>query len=159
MHNRVIKVAAAAAACGLVLAACGSTKDNAAAPGSGGNTAGGKVGATLPLLTSPFWQAYNNYVPQMAKTEGVDVLPTVNADSDPAKLITDIGTFLNQGVKGLLVTPLGPNFDDAKLSLTARMSGTAQPSHFVLSICNATDGDFTPADEGIAFSYIVFDIP
>ncbi len=106
MHNRVIKVAAAAAACGLVLAACGSTKDNAAAPGSGGNTAGGKVGATLPLLTSPFWQAYNNYVPQMAKTEGVDVLPTVNADSDPAKLITDIGTFLNQGVKGLLVTPL-----------------------------------------------------
>ena len=106
MHNRVIKVAAAAAACGLVLAACGSTKDNAAAPSSGGSTAGGKIGATLPLLTPPFWQAYNNYVPQMATQVGVDVLPTVNADSDPAKLITDIGTFLNQGVKGLLVTPL-----------------------------------------------------
>jgi hypothetical protein len=60
---------------------------------------------------------------------------------------------------GLLVTPLGPNFDDTKLALTARMSGSAQPSRFVLSICNATDGDFTPADEGIAFSYIVFDIP
>ena len=106
MHNRVIQVAAAAAACGLVLAACGSTKDNAAAPASGGSTAGGKVGATLPLLTSPFWQAYNNYVPKMATEVGVDVLPTVNADSDPAKLITDINTFLNQGVKGLLVTPL-----------------------------------------------------
>ncbi len=104
-HNRVIQVAATAAVCGLVLAACGSTKDNAAAPAPGGG-AGGKVGATLPLLTSPFWQAYNNYVPKMAKEEGVDVLPTVNADSDPAKLITDIGTFLNQGVKGLVVTPL-----------------------------------------------------
>jgi len=104
--SRVIQVAATATVCGLVLAACGSTKDNAAAPAAGGSNAGGKVGATVPLLTSPFWQAYNNYVPQMAKTEGVDVLPTVNADSDPAKLITDIGTFLNQGVKGLVVTPL-----------------------------------------------------
>ncbi|WP_307793187.1 sugar ABC transporter substrate-binding protein [Amycolatopsis sp. MtRt-6] len=104
MRTKVIKVAAVAA-CGLLLAACGSTKDNASAPAAGGG-AGGKVGATLPLLTSPFWQAYNNYVPKMAQEEGVDVLPTVNADSDPAKLITDIGTFLNQGVKGLVVTPL-----------------------------------------------------
>jgi simple sugar transport system substrate-binding protein/ribose transport system substrate-binding protein len=105
VRNKVIRVAAAATVCGLVLAACGSTKDNTAAPGAGSN-AGGKVGATLPLLTSPFWQAYNNYVPQKAKELGVDVLPTVNADSDKAKLITDIGTFLNQGVKGLLITPL-----------------------------------------------------
>ncbi|MFI9456434.1 sugar ABC transporter substrate-binding protein [Amycolatopsis sp. NPDC052450] len=103
MRTRVIKVAAAATALGLTLTACGSTKDNAPQPGAGG---GGKVGATIPLLTSPFWQAYNNYVPQKAKEQGVDALPTVNADSDPAKQITDINTLLNQGIKGLVVTPL-----------------------------------------------------
>ncbi|KFZ80518.1 ABC transporter substrate-binding protein [Amycolatopsis sp. MJM2582] len=99
----MIKVAAAATALGLALSACGSTKNNAATAPQGG---GGKVGATIPLLTSPFWQAYNNYVPQKAKEQGVEALPTVNADSDPAKQITDINTLLNQGVKGLLVTPL-----------------------------------------------------
>ncbi|WP_037342169.1 sugar ABC transporter substrate-binding protein [Amycolatopsis sp. MJM2582] len=103
MRTRVIKVAAAATALGLALSACGSTKNNAATAPQGG---GGKVGATIPLLTSPFWQAYNNYVPQKAKEQGVEALPTVNADSDPAKQITDINTLLNQGVKGLLVTPL-----------------------------------------------------
>lgn len=105
MRTRVIKVAAAATALGLALSACGSTKDNAPKPGSGG-AQGGKVGATIPLLTSPFWQAYNNYVPQKAKEQGVEALPTVNADSDPAKQITDINTLLNQGIKGLVVTPL-----------------------------------------------------
>lgn len=103
MRTRVIKVAAAATALGLALTACGSTKNNAPQPGAGG---GGKVGATIPLLTSPFWQAYNNYVPLKAKEQGVEALPTVNADSDPAKQITDINTLLNQGVKGLVVTPL-----------------------------------------------------
>ncbi|MFD5245560.1 sugar ABC transporter substrate-binding protein [Amycolatopsis sp. NPDC058340] len=104
MRTRVIKVAAAATALGLALSACGSTKNSAAnAPQPGG---GGKVGATIPLLTSPFWQAYNNYVPLKAKEQGVEALPTVNADSDPAKQITDINTLLNQGVKGLVVTPL-----------------------------------------------------
>ncbi|WP_455550667.1 sugar ABC transporter substrate-binding protein [Amycolatopsis lurida] len=101
----MIKVAAAATVLGLTLSACGSTKNNAAnAPqGAGG---GGKVGATIPLLTSPFWQAYNNYVPLKAKEQGVEALPTVNADGDSAKQITDINTLLNQGVKGLVVTPL-----------------------------------------------------
>ncbi|MGK4595572.1 sugar ABC transporter substrate-binding protein [Amycolatopsis sp. w19] len=103
MRTRVIKVAAAATALGLALSACGSTKNNAATAPQGG---GGKVGATIPLLTSPFWQAYNNYVPLKAKEQGVEALPTVNADSDPAKQITDINTLLNQGIKGLVVTPL-----------------------------------------------------
>ncbi|MGA6166120.1 sugar ABC transporter substrate-binding protein [Amycolatopsis magusensis] len=102
MRNKVIKAAATAAVLTLALGACGSTKD-AAAPAPGG---GGQVGATVPLLTSPFWQAYNNYVPQMATAEGVEALPTVNANSDPTKLITDLNNLLNQGVKGLVVTPL-----------------------------------------------------
>ena len=27
----------------------------------------GKIGLGLPLLTSPFWQSYNNYLPKIAK--------------------------------------------------------------------------------------------
>jgi simple sugar transport system substrate-binding protein/ribose transport system substrate-binding protein len=105
VRTTLIKVVAAAAVLGLALSGCGSTKDKAPAA-AGGDTQGGKVGATVPLLTSPFWQAYNNYVPQMAKQFGIDTLPTVNADSDPTKLITDINNLLNQGIKGLVVTPL-----------------------------------------------------
>ncbi|MFD7291746.1 sugar ABC transporter substrate-binding protein [Streptomyces sp. NPDC059897] len=91
----------------LALTACGSTKDTAAGAGGGGGGDGkGKVGVVLPLLTSPFWQSYNDYVPKMAKSEGVDALKTVNSNSDPSQQITDINNQLNQGVKGLVVAPL-----------------------------------------------------
>ncbi|MFI7678191.1 sugar ABC transporter substrate-binding protein [Actinophytocola sp. NPDC049390] len=88
----------------VAVSGCGSTKDTAGGGGGGGG--GGKIGATVPLLTSPFWQAYNNYVPRMAEEAGLDALPTVNADNDTQKQITDINNLLNQGVKGLVVTPL-----------------------------------------------------
>jgi ribose transport system substrate-binding protein len=100
--RKTIGVVAAVAALALV-GGCGSTTDTAGGGGGGGD---GRVGATVPLLTSPFWQAYNNYVPEMAEAEGLDVLPTVNANSDTQKQITDINNLLNQGVRGLVVTPL-----------------------------------------------------
>jgi hypothetical protein len=57
----------------------------------------------------------------------------------------------------LLVTPLGPMWDD-RLMLTARTSGsTTQPSRFVLDICNPTGAAITPAAP--AFSYVVIDVP
>ncbi|MBX7548397.1 sugar ABC transporter substrate-binding protein [Streptomyces sp. tea 10] len=101
-RSRIIGVAALAAGASLMLAACGSTKDTAGAGGGGT----GKVGVVLPLLTSPFWQSYNDYVPKMARSEGVQVLKTVNSNSDPSQQITDIGNELTQGVKGLVVAPL-----------------------------------------------------
>ncbi|MEU2715385.1 sugar ABC transporter substrate-binding protein [Streptomyces sp. NPDC007205] len=101
-RSRIIGATALAAGASLLLAACGSTKDTASA-GSGGT---GRVGVILPLLTSPFWQSYNDYVPKMAASEGVEVLKTVNSNSDPSQQITDIGNELNQGVKGLVVAPL-----------------------------------------------------
>src|SRR5438552_3910235 len=58
------------------------------------------------VSSSPFWQSYNDYVPKMAKSEGVDALKTVNSNSDPSQQITDINNQLNQGVKGLVVAPL-----------------------------------------------------
>ncbi|MFE0102118.1 sugar ABC transporter substrate-binding protein [Streptomyces sp. NPDC059009] len=101
--SRVVRAAAAAACAALVLTACGSTKDTGGGAGGGGE---GKVGVILPLLTSPFWQSYNDYVPKMAKSEDVDTLKTVNSNSDPSQQITDINNQLNQGVKGLVVAPL-----------------------------------------------------
>ncbi|MFD9907332.1 sugar ABC transporter substrate-binding protein [Streptomyces sp. NPDC059063] len=102
-RSRVVRATAAAACATLALAACGSTKDSG---GSGDGGGEGKVGVILPLLTSPFWQAYNDYVPKMAKSEDVDALKTVNSNSDPSQQITDINNQLNQGVKGLVVAPL-----------------------------------------------------
>lgn len=102
---RAARIAAAAACASLVLTGCGSTKDSAApAGGEGGGE--GEVGVILPLLTSPFWQSYNDYVPKMAKSQGVDTHKTVNSNSDPSQQITDINNQLNQGVKGLVVAPL-----------------------------------------------------
>jgi ribose transport system substrate-binding protein len=103
--RKTIGVVAAVTALGLAMGGCGSTNDTAGGGGGGGGGTG-KVGATVPLLTSPFWQAYNNYVPQMAKDAGLDALPTVNADNDTQQQITDINNLLNQGVKGLVVTPI-----------------------------------------------------
>ncbi|REK87195.1 sugar ABC transporter substrate-binding protein [Streptomyces inhibens] len=100
-----IRAAALAACAALALSACGSTKDTGASGGGAGDK-GGKVGVILPLLTSPFWQAYNDYVPKMAKSQGVDALKSVNSNSDPAQQITDVNNQLNQGVNGLVVAPL-----------------------------------------------------
>jgi simple sugar transport system substrate-binding protein/ribose transport system substrate-binding protein len=103
--RRTIGAVAAVAALAVAVSGCGSTKDTGGGGGGGGG-GDGKVGATVPLLTSPFWQAYNNYVPRMAEEAGLDALPTVNADNNTQKQITDINNLLNQGVKGLVVTPL-----------------------------------------------------
>ncbi|HEV3422971.1 MAG TPA: sugar ABC transporter substrate-binding protein [Paraburkholderia sp.] len=66
----------------------------------------GKVGLDLPLLTSPFWQSYNNYLPVYAKRMGIDILAPVNSNGDPAQQITDMNNILNLGAKGIVVGPL-----------------------------------------------------
>ncbi len=66
----------------------------------------GKVGLGLPLLTSPFWQSYNNYLPKYAKEMGIDVLAPVNSNNDPAQQITDMNNMVNLGAKGIVVGPI-----------------------------------------------------
>ncbi|MFG2003141.1 sugar ABC transporter substrate-binding protein [Spirillospora sp. NPDC048911] len=106
MIRTKILAGAAATLSIVLLAGCGSTSDTGGGGAKAGDAKGGKVGVGLPLLTSPFWQSYNNYVPQMAKQEGVDILPTVNSNSDPTQQITDINNLLNQNVRGLVIAPL-----------------------------------------------------
>ncbi|GHA04401.1 sugar ABC transporter substrate-binding protein [Streptomyces purpurascens] len=118
-RSRIAGAVALAAGASLVLAACGSTKDTGAS-GAGGGDGSGKVGVVLPLLTSPFWQSYNDYVPRMAKSEGVDAMKTVNSNSDPSQQITDINNQLNQGVEGLVVAPLDSAAIEAGLDQAER---------------------------------------
>ncbi|WP_405669942.1 sugar ABC transporter substrate-binding protein [Streptomyces sp. NBC_01530] len=87
-----------ALACGLVATACQSS--------SGPTATSGRVGVVLPLLSSPFWQAYNAAVLQQAKAQGVNVLPPVNSAGDTDKQISDINKLLVEGAKGLIVAPL-----------------------------------------------------
>ncbi|WP_167397578.1 sugar ABC transporter substrate-binding protein [Paraburkholderia aromaticivorans] len=88
--------AAAAAVCLAGLAASGAAQAADA----------GKIGLDLPLLTSPFWQSYNNYLPKYAKDMGLDILAPVNSNGDPAQQITDMNNLLNLGAKGIVVGPL-----------------------------------------------------
>jgi ribose transport system substrate-binding protein len=66
----------------------------------------GKIGLDLPLLTSPFWQSYNNYLPVYAKQSGLNILAPVNSNGDPAQQITDMNNILNLGATGIVVGPL-----------------------------------------------------
>ncbi|MFT4064749.1 sugar ABC transporter substrate-binding protein [Paraburkholderia sp.] len=89
--------ALAAAACVAGVAASGSAAQAAEA---------GKIGLDLPLLTSPFWQSYNNYLPKYAKDMSLDILAPVNSNGDPVQQITDMNNLLNLGSKGIVVGPL-----------------------------------------------------
>jgi ribose transport system substrate-binding protein len=96
-------VAAAIAAAGVVGVAGIA---GIAASGAAQAAEAGKVGLGLPLLTSPFWQSYNNYLPKYAKEMGIDILAPVNSNNDPAQQITDMNNMVNLGAKGIVVGPI-----------------------------------------------------
>ncbi|ABC34962.1 sugar ABC transporter substrate-binding protein [Burkholderia thailandensis] len=89
---------------GRALAGCAALAWALAAAPAGADT--GKVGLDLPLLTSPFWQSYNNYLLHYAKDMQIDALAPVNSNGDPAQQITDMNNLLNLGAKGIVVGPL-----------------------------------------------------
>lgn len=91
-----------AVCCVALAGGCGTIYDV-----GGSNRSGpGEVGATVPMLTTPFWQSYSSYLPGKAAQERVETLATLSADNDAAKLITHMNNLLNQGVHGLVVTPV-----------------------------------------------------
>ncbi len=70
------------------------------------DAADGKVGVDLPLLTSPFWQAYDRYIPVYAKELGMAILEPVNSNYDTAQQITDMNNLINLGAIGIVTTPV-----------------------------------------------------
>ncbi len=94
---------------------------------------------------------------RIANTTIGTVLPHACWSGEPQLLAPEQAT-ADISMDALLVTPLSGNYDD-HLTLTARMSGSAQPSRFVLALCNGTDSPVTITPPGITFSYVVLDVP
>jgi ribose transport system substrate-binding protein len=103
-HARPGFAALAAVSC-LVLAACGTTSSGST--GNGGSSSGsGQVGYSESFLTDPFQVQLVKQLGNQAKSQGVDLLPAVNANADAAKQSTDVQTLIGRGVKGLIVVPV-----------------------------------------------------
>lgn len=66
----------------------------------------GPIGVNIPLLTSPFWQAYQAYLPQYAEELGINMLEPVNSNYDSAKQMTDMANLLTLGAKAIVTTPI-----------------------------------------------------
>jgi ribose transport system substrate-binding protein len=79
------------------LASCGRSAE--------GDGSSAQVGVELPLLTSPFWQAYDSYLAQDAKRYDVQLLPPSNANGDTSKFLSDVQNMIAEGVKGLILSP------------------------------------------------------
>lgn len=91
-----------------VAAGCGS--DGEASGGTGSGTAAGdaevegKVAYSTTKLLDAYTVIMSDLVQKHAQQMGLDMLPTVDSNADPAKQVTDFRTLLGQGVKGILVT-------------------------------------------------------
>lgn len=101
-------LAAIAVVVALLVAGCGGSGDEQpAASGSqnGGDTeVEGKVAYSTTKLLDAYTVIMSELVQQEAKEMGLDMLPTVDSNADPAKQVTDFTTLLGQDVKGILVT-------------------------------------------------------
>jgi ribose transport system substrate-binding protein len=98
MHARTLmKVTIGLAVGAMVLTGCSS------AASSGGT--GGQVGLDLPRSDSDFWNAYAKYVPQKAKSLGVDLMPTTNSQNDTSKLAANVQALVAQGAKSIVIAP------------------------------------------------------
>ena len=64
-----------------------------------------KIAVDLTTLTSPFWTAYNQYIVNEAKAQGVDLLQPFNSEFDTAKQITGVKNAITLGAKGLIFSP------------------------------------------------------
>jgi ribose transport system substrate-binding protein len=82
---------------------------------------GPKVGVDLTTLTSPFWTAYNKYIVQEAKAEGLNLLEPFNSEFDTTKQITGVRNAITLGAKGLIFSP----FDTAAASTILKTAAAA----------------------------------
>jgi ribose transport system substrate-binding protein len=64
-----------------------------------------KIAVDLTTLTSPFWTAYNKYLVNEAKAQGVTLLEPFNSEFDTAKQITGVKNAITLGANGLIFSP------------------------------------------------------
>lgn len=100
MSRHLIAVVLGVCAIAAGLTACGGDGEGGSAEGS--VEGGEKIAFSITSLTDPYRVITNQLVQRYAEEEGFDLLPTVDANSDPAKQITDFSTILSQGVDGIV---------------------------------------------------------
>jgi ribose transport system substrate-binding protein len=64
-----------------------------------------KIAVDLTTLTSPFWTAYNKFIADQAKAQGVELLQPFNSEFDTAKQITGVKNSITLGAKGIIFSP------------------------------------------------------
>lgn len=74
------------------------------------------IGVDYPRSDTDFWHSYIKYVPESAEELGVEVT-TANSENDITNLISDLQTFIRQGVQGVVMAPqdtaaIGPSLDE-----------------------------------------------
>lgn len=104
------------AALGLVLTGCASGADEPAAPAGAVETGGASVfeakdpltiGYSVYDLQNPYWQSYAAGVEAGAKEAGVEAI-VVDQKSDQQQQVSGSLDLINQGISGLIVTPVQP---------------------------------------------------
>ena len=91
------KLAAGVLAAAALLAGCSST--------SSGSGSGPKVGLDLPRTDTDFWVAYEKYVPQEAKSLGVNLMTPTNSQNNISTLSSNVSTLVSQGAKAVVIAP------------------------------------------------------
>lgn len=104
MTRRYARIATAVtvAAALLALTACSSSNSTANAGGNG--TSKPLIGVDYPRSDTDFWNSYIHYVPQYA-SQDKDNLKTTNSQNNISNLISNVQTFISQGVKGIVMAP------------------------------------------------------
>jgi simple sugar transport system substrate-binding protein/ribose transport system substrate-binding protein len=82
-----------------LVAACNSNTTTS------GGEATAKVGIDFPRADSDFWNAYNKYVPEKAKSLDVTLLPPTNSANDVQKLVSNTQTLVSRGAKAIVMAP------------------------------------------------------
>jgi len=112
--SRAIALTAAAT---LMLSACASGADEPAAEGSAPSGGGSTefeakdpltLGYSVYDLQNPYWQSYSAGVKAGAEAAGVDVV-VVDQKSDQQQQVSGSLDLINQGISGLIVTPVQPS--------------------------------------------------
>ena len=85
-----------------LVSACSSSKTTNGSNSGGSGTP--LVGVDYPRSDTDFWNSYIKYVPEFAGQLGV-TLKTSNSQNDIANLISNVQTFVSQGVKGVVMAP------------------------------------------------------
>jgi ribose transport system substrate-binding protein len=99
-------IAAAVVALGATLAACGG--DDEGSSNDTGKSSGEKsfkLGYSPKTLDNAFMALLQKQAMSLAREQGIDTLPPINANGDAAKQFTDIRTLITQGAEALIVVP------------------------------------------------------